>query len=93
MPYFQPKTFSSGGRIDHAHHQSWGKRALIQTVELEKAVQKAMDMTDEDDTLIVVTADHSSAMVIQGHALRGTNILGMQNSEFWFSSLFLPCCV
>ena len=48
----------SGGRIDHAHHFNNAYLALSETVALDDAVRVAMEMTG-DDTLLVVTADHS----------------------------------
>src|SRR3546814_2169942 len=48
-----------GARIDHANHDGNAYRALDETTSLSRAVQAAVDMTSADDTLIVVTADHS----------------------------------
>jgi alkaline phosphatase len=47
------------GRIDHAHHAGNAANALNETVELSDAVAAAMARVDLDDTLIIVTADHS----------------------------------
>lgn len=58
-----------GGRIDHAHHDTLSRLALGETVELSKAVQTALDKVDLDETLIVVTADHSHTMSIAGYAV------------------------
>ncbi|XP_071840260.1 alkaline phosphatase-like isoform X2 [Apostichopus japonicus] len=66
-----------GGRIDHAHHDSLGYKALHDTVALDTAVQVAIDMTDPRDTLIIVTADHSHTMAIAGYPVRGNDILGV----------------
>ncbi len=65
------------GRIDHAHH--WGRAgvALEETVELARAVQYALDNTDPDETLIMVTADHSHVFTIAGYPRRGNDILGI----------------
>jgi alkaline phosphatase len=49
--------------------------ALDETVEFAKAVQAAADLTDEEDTLIVVTADHAHTMSISGYPARGNHIL------------------
>ena len=65
----------SGARIDQAHHDNWAKRALEETVSMDDAVGVAKRMTG-DDTLIVVTADHSHVMTIEGYPKRGNDILG-----------------
>lgn len=66
-----------GGRIDHAHHAGNAKRALIDAIEMAKAVKKAYEMTDPNDTLILVTADHSHVFTIAGYPHRGNDILGL----------------
>ncbi len=65
------------GRIDHAHHGGNAKRALVDTVELSNAVRKAMEMTSDQDTLIIVTADHSHVFTLAGYPHRGNDILGL----------------
>ncbi|XP_076446848.1 alkaline phosphatase-like [Babylonia areolata] len=65
-----------GGRIDHGHHQNWAKRALEETTAFDDAVAAARNMTG-DDTLMVVTADHSHVFNIAGYPSRGNNILGL----------------
>lgn len=65
-----------GGRIDHAHHMSNAYRALNDTIALSDAVQRARTLTDTDDTLIIVTADHGHVMEISGYPRRGNPILG-----------------
>ncbi|WP_425557376.1 alkaline phosphatase [Ferrimonas pelagia] len=64
------------GRIDHGHHAGSAYAALTDTIELAEAVQAAMDATDPDDTLILVTADHSHVFTIAGYPKRGNPILG-----------------
>jgi alkaline phosphatase len=64
------------GRIDHAHHAGNAYNALNDTVELAKAVKVAMENTNPEDTLIVVTADHSHVFTIAGYPKRGNPILG-----------------
>lgn len=66
-----------GGRVDHAHHAGNAKRALIEAIELSNAVRKAMEMTNEADTTIIVTADHSHVFTIAGYPHRGNDILGL----------------
>lgn len=65
------------GRIDHAHHAGNAQRALLDTIEFAKAIEKAYEMTDPEDTLIIVTADHSHVFTIAGYPHRGNPILGL----------------
>ena len=67
----------SGGRIDHAHHDSLAHLALKETLAMEEAVMEALKMTDPRETLIVVTADHSHAFNAIGYPSRGNDILGL----------------
>ncbi|XP_067004834.2 membrane-bound alkaline phosphatase [Anabrus simplex] len=69
--------FVEGGKIDHAHHTATVKRALDETLEMAKAVKKAVELTSNEDTLIVVTADHAHTMSYGGYPTRGNDILGL----------------
>ncbi|XP_058466144.1 membrane-bound alkaline phosphatase-like [Malaya genurostris] len=69
--------FVEGGRIDLAHHSNWGKLALDETVEFSKAVELARNKFSEEDTLIVVTADHSHSLSYNGYPSRGGDIFGI----------------
>ncbi len=69
------------GRIDHAHHISNAYRALQDTVALSDAVQWSIDNVDLEETLIIVTADHSHTMTISGYPRRGNPILGVVETE------------
>jgi len=64
------------GRIDHAHHLGMAGRALDETVELDRAIAAVMVRVNLDDTLIIVTADHSHNLTITGYPRRGNPILG-----------------
>jgi alkaline phosphatase len=66
----------TGGRIDHGHHEGRAYEALHDTVAFSDAVQKAVDLTNVQDTLIVTTADHSHTMTINGYPGRGNDIFG-----------------
>ncbi|XP_069114704.1 alkaline phosphatase-like [Argopecten irradians] len=66
-----------GGRIDHAHHENNPERALHDVIALDKAVETAVNLTDDKDTLIVVTADHSHTFVLSGYPSRGNPIFGL----------------
>jgi alkaline phosphatase len=65
-----------GGRVDHAHHAGNAYRALTDAIALAEAVKVAREMTRDDDTLIIVTADHSHVMTLAGYPGRGNPILG-----------------
>lgn len=69
-----------GGRIDHAHHAVNAARALSDTVALDEAVAAALEMTDPEETLVIVTADHSHTMTMAGYPVRGNPILGKVDS-------------
>jgi len=64
------------GRIDHAHHGGNAYRALKDFQAFDKAIQTAIDKTG-DDTLILVTADHSHVFTMAGYPRRGNPILGL----------------
>ncbi len=70
-----------GGRIDHAHHAGNAKRALIETIEFSNAIRRTVSLLEAagklDETLIIVTADHSHVFTIAGYPSRGNNILGL----------------
>lgn len=66
-----------GGRIDHAHHANNAHRALIDTIAFSDAVRAAAAMTNPEDTLILVTADHAHALNFGGYGQRGNPITGL----------------
>jgi alkaline phosphatase len=66
-----------GGRIDHGHHAGNAFRALTDTIELSDAVRSAQKKVNLDDTLIIVTADHSHTLTMSGYPARGNDILGL----------------
>ncbi|MEX1668142.1 alkaline phosphatase [Zhongshania guokunii] len=65
-----------GGRIDHAHHAGNAFNALNETIAFADAVATAVSLSQRDDTLIIVTADHGHAFSISGYPKRGNPILG-----------------
>ncbi|ETN66325.1 alkaline phosphatase [Anopheles darlingi] len=69
--------FVEGGLIDVAHHETWARLALDETAEYSKAIGTARRMTSEQDTLIVVSSDHSHTMTYNGYPKRGNDILGL----------------
>lgn len=66
-----------GGRVDHAHHAGNAQRALYDAVALSDAVEKALEMVDLSETLILVTADHSHVFTMAGYPRRGNPIFGL----------------
>ncbi|XP_037326161.2 intestinal-type alkaline phosphatase-like [Pungitius pungitius] len=73
--------FVEGGRIDHAHHGGIAKKALYETVEFDRAIGRAAELTSELDTLTVVTADHSHVFAFGGNSARGNPVLGVSRSK------------
>lgn len=55
------------GRIDHGHHETRARLALEETMQLQDVVHFVRTQVDESETLIVVTADHSSTMSVSGY--------------------------
>ncbi len=68
------------GRIDHGHHATNAKRALTETIEFSNAIRRASELVD-DDTLIIVTADHGHTLAMAGYPGRGNPILGMAGDD------------
>jgi alkaline phosphatase len=64
------------GRIDHAHHAGNAYRALTDTIQFSDAILAAARKVNLQETLIIVTADHSHVFTIAGYPTRGNNILG-----------------
>ena len=64
------------GRVDHAHHGTNAYRALRDMQALNDAVEVAKTQASED-TLIIVTADHSHVFTMGGYPVRGNPILGL----------------
>ncbi|WP_420592305.1 alkaline phosphatase [Bacterioplanoides sp.] len=69
-----------GARIDHGHHLGNAYRALDETVEFSAAIAAAEQQAG-DDTLLVVTADHSHTLSMAGYPERGNPILGFTHNH------------
>lgn len=69
--------FVEGGLIDSAHHEARAQKALDETVEFSLAIERAQQITNSSDTLIVVTSDHAHTMSFSGYSDRGQDILGL----------------
>lgn len=66
-----------GGRVDHAHHAGNAYRALTDTIAVAEAVEAALAAVDPEETLVVLTADHSHVFTIAGYPERNNDILGI----------------
>lgn len=79
--------FVEGGRIDHAHHDTLALKALDETAEFDKAIKYAREQTSQQDTLIVVTSDHSHTMSMAGYSSRKNDITGINNGQLGLDKL------
>uniref|UniRef100_A0A3Q2Y532 Alkaline phosphatase n=1 Tax=Hippocampus comes TaxID=109280 RepID=A0A3Q2Y532_HIPCM len=70
-----------GGRIDQAHHDGRAYMALHETVAFDNAIAKGLELTNEEETLTIVMADHSHPITFNGYPFRGHSILG--KSPLW----------
>jgi len=70
-----------GGKIDSAHHLGRAATALSETLALDLAVQKVLELVDLEDTLVIVTADHAHTLTIGGYPKRTQSILGVVGEE------------
>ncbi|KAM7348487.1 alkaline phosphatase 12 isoform 1-T2 [Cochliomyia hominivorax] len=72
-----------GGMIDQAHHRGTAKKALSEVLALNEAINATIRSlgTKLEDTLVIVTADHSHTLTINGHAAKGANILGLAGNS------------
>jgi alkaline phosphatase len=69
-----------GGRIDHGHHAGNAYRALSEAQQFAQAVAEVLKTVNLDETLVLVTADHSHVMTIAGYPRRGNDIMGFIRS-------------
>ncbi|GLQ08974.1 alkaline phosphatase [Devosia yakushimensis] len=66
-----------GGRVDHAHHAGNAARALTDAIAASEALKAAYDAVNPEETLILITADHSHVFSIAGYPTRNNPILGI----------------
>ncbi|CAG9832093.1 unnamed protein product [Diabrotica balteata] len=69
-----------GGMIDQAHHRGHARKALGETIGFSDAIERALELTDSSETLIIVTSDHSHSMILTGYPDRGRGVLSYTNS-------------
>lgn len=83
--------FVEGGLIDSAHHDNQAKKALYDTLAFDKAIETATKLVDIKDTLLIVTADHSTAFELVGYPTTYNPIFAaVDNTEWGGSSDGLP---
>ena len=65
------------GRVDHANHAGNLFRTVTDGAAFAEAVALADELTDDGDTLLIVTADHEHAIAFNGYCGRGSSITGL----------------
>ncbi|WP_346911200.1 alkaline phosphatase [uncultured Roseibium sp.] len=65
------------GRVDHANHDGNLHRTLTDGAAFADAIAMADELTNDEDTLIIVTADHEHAIAFNGYCGRGSPITGL----------------
>ncbi|XP_005186059.1 alkaline phosphatase [Musca domestica] len=72
-----------GGMIDQAHHRGTARKALNEVLAFNDAINATLQALGNDlqDTLVIVTADHSHTLTINGHASKGSNIFGVAGNS------------
>ena len=65
------------GRVDHANHAGNLARTVRDGRAFADAIATADEMTDDADTLIIVTADHDHGLQFNGYCGRGSDITGL----------------
>lgn len=63
-----------------AHHDNWARKALDETAEYARAIEMARTMTSEEDTLIIVSSDHSHVFTYNGYPRRHSDVLFYNNT-------------
>eukprot|EP00095_Tigriopus_kingsejongensis_P005973 maker-scaffold48_size466083-snap-gene-1.22 protein:Tk05973 transcript:maker-scaffold48_size466083-snap-gene-1.22-mRNA-1 annotation:"salivary alkaline phosphatase" len=69
------------GQIDSAHHVGKANRALHEVLVLDETVEAVLEVVDEEDTLVIVTADHGHGLTISGYPTRGNDIRGLNEND------------
>lgn len=72
-----------GGRIDHGHHENKAHKALDDFVMFDKTIESVIKKVSLEDTLVVVTADHSHTFTLGGNSLRGNPVYGQKSFNFF----------
>ncbi|WBU64128.1 alkaline phosphatase [Paracoccus aerodenitrificans] len=65
------------GRVDHGNHAGNLSRAVQDGAAFAEAIQKAVEMVNPEETLIVVTADHEHSIAFNGYCGIGSPVTGL----------------
>lgn len=68
-----------GALIDKALHRTEAVKGINEVIEMDEAVSLALSTLNLEETLILVTADHSHTLTFSGYPPRGNDIFGMYN--------------
>lgn len=66
-----------GGRVDHANHDGNLHRTVTDAAALVEAIQAIDEATNDEDTLILISADHAHNLAFNGYCGRGSSITGL----------------
>nr|CDS24570.1 alkaline phosphatase [Echinococcus granulosus] len=69
--------FIKSGRIDHAHHNNEGRRSLDEMKHFDEIIAYIENTVNLDETLVIVTADHSHSFELVGQPGRFQSVLGL----------------
>ncbi|XP_067948790.1 alkaline phosphatase-like [Watersipora subatra] len=79
--------FIEGANIDLGHHENRARMALEEGLAFEDAVSTVVNMTSTNDTLVIVSADHSHAFSFGGYSKRGSSILSVASNDYYPQNL------
>ncbi|VDM62819.1 unnamed protein product [Angiostrongylus costaricensis] len=79
-----------GGTIDIAEHENMMHVAFKEVYDFEEAIRKAREMTDANETLIIVTADHGHALTLPGYLDSDETIFGSDSTLLPFPDVDCP---
>ncbi|VDM31385.1 unnamed protein product [Hydatigera taeniaeformis] len=69
--------FIESGRIDHAHHNNEGRRSLDEMKHFDEIIAYIENTVNLEETLVIVTADHSHAFELVGQPGRFQSAIGL----------------
>lgn len=79
-----------GGLIDYGHHRGHARQALDETVRFAEAIDVGLSLVDEEETLIIVTADHAHSLIMTGYPNRGSNLVDTTLKSKMVNAYYTP---